>query len=66
MFLIMASLLDEGKLSIWVTVFKFGVFITGIPTRSRKGTEGMGLPVWCVGALGKLSLDIVPGGKFIP
>ena len=51
MFLIMASLLDEGTLSVWVTVFKFGVFMAGVPARLGNGTVGMGLSIWCVGAL---------------
>ena len=66
MFLIIAFLLDKGRLSIWMIAFKFGVFMTGIPVRSGNGMEGMGLSVWCVGALRKLSPDIIPGGKFIP
>ena len=60
MFLIITSLLDEGRFSIWLTVFKFCVFVAGVPARSRNGTEGMGLPVWCVGTLeGRLVHDII-------
>ena len=51
MFLIIAFLLDRGRLSVWVTVFRFGVFVARVPAKSGKGTEGMGLSVWCVGAL---------------
>ena len=51
MFFIIASLLDEGRLSVWVTVFKFGVFTIGVLVKSRIGTEGIGLSVWCVGTL---------------
>ena len=51
MFLIITSLLDEGSLSVWVTVFKFGVFTAGVPIRSGNGMEGKGLSVWYVGAL---------------
>ena len=46
MFLIIAFLLDEGRLSVWVTVFKFGVFMAGVPIRSGNGTEGICLSVW--------------------
>ena len=51
MFLIIASLLDEGRLSVWVIVFKFDVFMVGIPVRSGNGTKEKGLSVWCIGAL---------------
>ena len=50
-FFIIASLLDGVRLSVWVTVFRFGIFIVEIPARFGKCTEGMGLQVWCVGAL---------------
>ena len=51
MFLIITSLLDKGRLSVWVTVFKFGVFVAGVLARSGNGTEGIGLSVWCIGVL---------------
>ena len=51
MFLIITSLLDKGRLSVWVTVFKFGVFMAGVPIRLGNGTEGIGLSVWCIGVL---------------
>ena len=45
-----ASLLDEGRLSFWVTVFKFSVFVAEVPVRSGNGTEGMSLSIWCARA----------------
>ena len=67
MFLIIASLLDEGRLSVWVTVFKFGIFMAGVPVRSGNGTEERDLSVWCVRAVkGKLVLDIVTRGQYMP
>ena len=65
MFFIIVSLLDEGRLSVWVTMFRFGIIVVGVLTRSKKGTEGIGLPVWCIGASEKLVPDVVPGGKFM-
>ena len=67
MFLIIASLLDGGRLSVWLTVFMFGVFMAGIPVSSGNGTEGRDLPRWCIGSVkGKLVLSIVSGGQCIP
>ena len=44
MFLIIASLLDGGRLSVWLTVFMFGVFMAGVPVSSGNGTKGRDLP----------------------
>ena len=67
MFLIIASLLDEGRLSVWVTVFRFGVFMASVPVRSRNGKEGMDLAVWFVGEVkGRLIPGIVAGGQYMP
>ena len=67
MFLIIASLLDEGRLSVWVTLFKFGVFIAYVHVRSGNSTEGRGLLVWCVRAMkGRLVFGIVTRGQYMP
>ena len=64
MFLIIASLLDEGRLSVWLTVFMFGVFITSVPVRSGNDKEGRDIPGWCIDSVkGKLVPGIVIGGQ---
>ena len=51
MFFIIASLLDGGKLSVWITTFRSGMFMAGVPVRFGKDMEGIGLLAWHVGAL---------------
>ena len=47
MFFIIASLFDKGKLSVWVTIFKSGVFVVEVLDRLGKSMEGIGLLVCC-------------------
>ena len=59
--------MDEGRLSVWVTVFRFGIFIAGVLVWSGNGTEGRDLSVWCVRAVkGKLIPGIIIGGQYMP
>ena len=67
MFLIIASLLDGGRLSVWLTVFILGVFMAGVPVSSGNGTEGRDLPGWWIGSVkGKLVPGVVIGGQCMP
>ena len=67
MFLIITSLLDGGRLSIWATVFRFGIFMGGVPINSGNSTEGRDLPGWCIGSVkGKLVPSVVIGGQCMP
>ena len=66
MFLIIASLLDGGRLSIWVTVFRFGVFMACIPISLGNGTEGRDMPGWWIGSMkGKLVFGAIIGGQYM-
>ena len=66
-FFIIASLLDGVRLSVWVTVFRFGVFMSGVLVNSGNGTEGRDLPGWCIGSVkGKLVPGVVIGGQYMP
>ena len=65
MFLIITSFLDEDRLSVWMTVFMMGVFMTGIPVRLENGE--ICLSIWFVGAVkGKSIPGIVTGGQYMP
>ena len=67
MFLIISSLLDEDRLSVSVTVFRFSMFMAGVPIKSGNGKEGMDPVVWCIGVVkGRLIPDIVTGGQYMP
>ena len=67
MFLIIFSLLDEGRLSVWLTVFMFGIFMASVPVRSGNGKEGRDLPGRCIGSVkGKLVPGVVVGGQCMP
>ena len=67
MFLIIASLLDGVRLSVWLTVFMFGVFMVSIPIRSWNGKEERDLLGWCIGSVkGKLVPGIVIDGQCMP
>ena len=50
-----------------MTIFRFGVFMAGVPVRSGNGKEGMDLAVWCVGVVkGRLIPNIITGGQYKP
>ena len=64
MFLIIASLLDGGRLSVWLTMFMFSVFMASVLVRSGNGKEGRDLPGRCIGSVkGKLVPGVVVGGQ---
>ena len=50
-------------MSVWLTVFIFGVFMASVLIRSGNGKEGRDLPGWCTGSVkGKLAPGVVIGG----
>ena len=48
-------------------MFRFGVFMAGIPVNSWNGTEGRNMPGWCIGSVkGKLVPGVIIGSQYMP
>ena len=50
-----------------MTMFRFGVFMAGVPINSGNGTKGRDLPGWYIDSVkGKLIFGIIIWGQYMP